>query len=275
MLGLKGLAALNFGIQKADYRKKVRFGSGLETSVVSKPLLWNVGVAVMPSSTLTLYSGMSRGLEEAGVAPDIAVNSNTALPAAITRQKDVGLHWKPNDRLSLIAGGFSIRRPYANLDAGNVYRYLGELRNEGLEVSLVARPVKGVNLVLGAIRQWPRLSGEEVDSGAIGKIPVAFPEYQANIAADAELPWVTGLSANANMWLTGPREARADGSLRLDMRQRTDIGLRYRFKRNGADWSLAANVGNVLGSYGWNVSSDGGFSYSSPRSFSLSLVGDF
>lgn len=275
MLGLKGLGALNFGIQKASYRKEVRFGSGLETSIVSRPLLWNVGIAVMPSSTLTLYGGMSHGLEEAGVAPDIAVNSNTALPAAITRQKDVGLHWKPSDRLSLIAGAFSIRRPYANLDAGNFYRYLGELRNDGLEVSLVARPAKGVNLVLGAIRQWPRLSGEDVDRGSMGKIPVAFPEYQANIAVDAELPWVTGLSANANMWITGPREARADGSLQLAMRQRTDIGLRYRFKRGGADWSLAANVGNVFDSYGWNVSGDGGFSYSSPRSFSLSLVGDF
>lgn len=197
------------------------------------------------------------------------------MPATITRQRDVGLHWKPSDRLSLIAGAFSIRRPYANLDAGNVYRYLGELRNEGLEVSLVARPGKGVNLVLGAIRQWPRLSGEEVARGSIGEIPVASSEYQANIAVDAELPSVPGLSANANMWITGPREARAGGSLQLAMRQRTDIGLRYRFKWGRSDWSLAANVGNVFDSYGWNVSSDGGFSYSSPRSFGLSLVGDF
>ena len=77
------------------------------------------------------------------------------------------------------------------------------------------------------------------------------------------------------MWITGPRQARADGSLRLPVRQRTDLGLRYRFKRGGGDWSLSANIGNVFDSYGWNVSGDGGFSYSSPRSLSLSLIGDF
>lgn len=58
MLSLEGLGALNFGIQKANYSKKVRFGSGLETSIVSRPLLWNVGIALMLSSTLTLYGGM-------------------------------------------------------------------------------------------------------------------------------------------------------------------------------------------------------------------------
>lgn len=275
IVSFKGLGALNLGLQKANYRKQVRFGSSLETAVTSKPLLWNAGVALMPFPKLTVYAGLSRGLEEAGVAPDIAANSNTALPAAITRQKDIGLHWKPSERFSLIAGAFSIRRPYANLDTANVYRYLGELSNKGIEASLVARPVKGVNLVIGATRQWPRLSGEEVDNGAIGKVPVAFPEYQANVAIDADLPWLAGLSASANMWVTGPREARADGSLRLPTRQRTDIGLRYRFRRHGADWSLSANIGNLFDSYGWNVSGDGGFSYSSPRSLSLTLLGDF
>lgn len=275
MVSMKGLGALNIGLQKANYRKQVRFGSGLSAAVTSKPLLWNAGVALLPFPKLTIYVGMSRGLEEAGVAPDIAANSNTALPAAITRQKDIGLHWQPSDRFSLIAGAFSIRRPYANLDVANIYRYLGELSNKGLEVSLVARPVKAVSLVIGAARQWPLLAGEEVDNGAIGTVPVAFPEYQANVAIDADLPWFAGLSANANMWVTGPREARANGALRLPVRQRADIGLRYRFKRHGADWSLSANVGNVFDSYGWNVSGDGGFSYSSPRSFSLTLFGDF
>lgn len=275
MVSMKGLGAVNLGLQTANYRKRVRFGSGLETDVTSKPLLWNAGVALLPFPKLTIYAGMSRGLEEAGVAPDIAVNSNTALPAAITVQRDVGLHWKPNDHFSLIAGAFSIRRPYANLDEVSIYRYLGELSNKGLEMSLVARPGKGVNLVVGATRQWPRLAGEDVDNGVTGKVPVAFAEYQANVAIDADLPWLAGLSANANMWVTGPREARADGALRLPVRQRTDIGLRYRFKRHGADWSLSANVGNVFDSYGWNVSGDGGFSYSSPRSFSLTLFGDF
>lgn len=275
MVSWKGIGSLNLGIQKADYRKQVVFGSGREVSVTSKPLLWNIGVAVVPVSRVTLYAGMSRGFEEAGVAPDIAVNSNTALPAAITRQQDIGIHWKPSDRLSLIAGAFSIRRPYANLDSDNVYRYLGELRNEGLELSVVAKPAMGLNVVVGAIRQWPKLSGEEVENGSIGMTPVAFPEFEANLALDIELSWISGLSANANMWITGPRQARADGSLRLPVRQRTDLGLRYRFKRGGGDWSLSANIGNVFDSYGWNVSGDGGFSYSSPRSLSLSLIGDF
>lgn len=267
--------ALNLGIQRADYRKGVTFGAGGRTEIASSPFLWNTGLAYRASAALTLYAGASRGLEESGIAPDVALNANTALPATITTQQDVGLHWKPSKRFGLIAGAFRIRRPYANLDARNVYRLLGDLTNRGLELSIVAEPVKGMNLVAGLMRQWPELSGEEVASGAVGKRPVAFPDYQFNGAIDYQIAAVPGLSLNANLWATGTQLARPDQSLSVPARSRLDLGIRYRFSLGGAQWVANASVGNVLNHYGWNIGGDGGFNYSSPRTFGFSLYGDF
>lgn len=267
--------ALNLGVQKADYRKHVRFAAGGDARIASRPLLWNVGLAASPTRALTLYAGMARGLEESGVAPNVAANARTALPAAITRQKDIGLSWKPSDAVSVIAGAFSIRRPYANVDRASIYRFLGALKNEGVELSVVARPVEGLNLVAGALRQWPRLSGEEVASGVIGRVPVAFADYTANAAADYRIAAVPGLSANAAITVVGPRMARADESLRLPRRETVGLGLRYQFRRGGADWALNLSLSNALDSYDWSVGNDGGFGYTAPRALNLSLFADF
>jgi len=267
--------AMNLGVQRADYRKRVVFGVGGETDIASRPLLWNAGLAYRASGTLTLYMGASRGLEESGIAPDVALNASTALPATITSQRDIGVHWKPSGGFGLIAGAFSIKRPYANLDAGNVYRLLGDLTNRGLEFSIVAQPVKWMNLVAGMMRQWPELSGDDVAAGLIGKRPVAYPQYQFNGAIDYQIRAVAGLSVNANLWATGTQLARPDRSLIVPARSRLDLGVRYRFSLRGVEWVVNATVGNALNHYGWNISGDGSFSYSSPRTFGLSLYGDF
>jgi iron complex outermembrane receptor protein len=274
-LSWRDAIALNLGVQKADYRKQVRFAVGGSTQVDSKPVLWNAGLAVSPTARLTLYAGMAKGLEESGVAPDIAANARAALPAAITRQKDVGLSWKPNKRFNLIAGAFSIERPYANVDAAKFYRFLGALHNRGVEVSVVAKPFDNLDIVAGAMRQWPRLSGEEVAAGTIGPVPVAFAEYLANGAIDYRIPGVAGLSASASFNVVGPRSARPDDSFRLPRREMVGLGMRYRFRKGGADWALNLNVNNVLNSYDWFVSGDGGFGYTQPRSLNVSLFADF
>lgn len=267
--------AVNLGLQIADYRKTVAFGTGGETGISSQSMLWNVGAAYRVTSGLTFYVGASRGLEESGIAPDIAVNANAALPATITRQGDVGIHWRPSDKFSVIAGAFTISRPYANLDSGSVFRFLGDLTNRGFEASIVAKPVKGLNLVAGMMRQWPELSGDDVVAGAVGKRPVAYAEYQFNGAADYQIAHVPGLSVNANFWAIGAQAARADQSLLVPTRDRLDVGIRYRFALGGAQWVANATVGNILDTYGWNVGGDGGFTYSSPRTFGFSLYGDF
>ena len=75
-------------------------------------------------------------------------------------------------QLRLVAGVFDIRKPYYNLDPANVYRRLG-VETDRAEFSITGQPIKGLNLVAGMMLARPRVSGEEVDAGRIGKIPVA------------------------------------------------------------------------------------------------------
>lgn len=142
----------------------------------------------------------------------------------------------------------------------------------GFEATIVAKPVNGLNLVAGMMRQWPELSGNDVVAGMVGKRPVAYPECQFN---GYQITCVPGLSLNANFWATGAQAARPGQSLIVPAHNRLDLGFRYRFTLGGAEWVANATVGNIFDTYGWNVGGDGGFTYSSPRTFGLSLYGDF
>lgn len=82
----KGRGSLNIGIQKTDYRK--HFGPPGRDDIVSRdrPWLFNLMASLDVASGLSVYAGVTRGLEESEVAPDIAVNRNAAPPALRTRQ---------------------------------------------------------------------------------------------------------------------------------------------------------------------------------------------
>ena len=60
------------------------------------------------------------GLEDSGVAPEIAVNRSEAPPALLTSQKDIGLRYAFGP-MRLVVGGFDVRKPYFNLDPGLVF----------------------------------------------------------------------------------------------------------------------------------------------------------
>ena len=60
--------------------------------------------------------------------------------------------------MRLVVGAFDVRKPYFNLDPGLVYKQLGTVRHRGLEISLAGEPVKGLNVVAGAVLMKPRVT---------------------------------------------------------------------------------------------------------------------
>lgn len=270
--------SIDAGLSRSRYRKTVDFADPALADPESRddPWLWNVAGSLQVARGLTLYAGLTRGQEEALIAPDIATNRSEAPPAIRTRQAEAGFKLALTDKLNLIAGLFSISKPYYNLDPALKYRQLGELTNRGLEISLTGQIAPGVNIVGGTMLLDPRIAGEAVDKGLIGLRPVGQIRRRTNANIDWRFNGGTSpLSVDLAVDSTSRRVGNAANTLYAPARTTFNLGARYRFSMGSTQFLIRPVITNLFNDYGWFVSSSGGFTYNMPRKVIVSLVADF
>lgn len=271
----QGLGEINLGVQKTRYRKEVRAPGRVPTANEDSPILWNASAAITAIEGLAVYAATTRGLEESGTAPAFAANANLTLPALRTRQVEAGMRWTLSKNVKLIAGLFDVRRPYFELDGDNVFRVLGDVKHQGAEVSLTARPLAGLNLVAGAVLMRPRVTGEAVQQGRLGKRPLGRVGTTLDLRIDYQPPAFDALSVDLGINYTGRRAARIDNALFIPRRAILDLGARYRFRLGRTPTVLRTQIANLTNVFGWNVTGGGGFQYIASRRLNLSLSADF
>ncbi|NWP75048.1 TonB-dependent receptor, partial [Escherichia coli] len=88
------------------------------TEQTTRPWLYGGALSVGITSRLTGFASYARGLEEAGVAPANASNRGAVLPAAISRQAELGVKYAFAGGPTLIAGLFDLSKPILGIDAG-------------------------------------------------------------------------------------------------------------------------------------------------------------
>lgn len=269
-----GVGEISFGVQKVKYRKTVSPPGQAEIVTRADPWLWNGTLAINIAKGLVAYAGYTKGLEDSGIAPEIAVNRSEAPPALLTSQRDIGIRYAFGP-MRLVVGAFDVRKPYFNLDPNLVYTQLGTVRHRGLEISLSGEPVKGLNLVAGAVLMKPRVTGDAVDLGLVGKKPVGQAERSATAYVDYVLPFLPDLSVNLGIQHLGKRAGSVDNLLTVPGRTLVNAGGRYRFEIMKAPASLRLQVNNVFDDYAWNVTGGGGFRRVFPRRANLTLSIDF
>jgi iron complex outermembrane receptor protein len=277
-LGYQGVwphvGELSLGIQKTDYRKTIDDPAQVLPASRDKPWLFSAAGAAYLTSSIVLYGGYTRGLEESPIAPDIAVNRNQAPPAIKTRQADAGIRWSITPTIKAVAGVFEVVKPYYNVDPDLRFRSLGEVRHRGIELSLAGQPLPGLTVVAGTVFLDASVSGEEVDAGLIGGKPIAAIERYTVASIDYRLPQVPGLSFDAIMESTGDRVANAANTLVVPPRAVLSLGSRYRFKVGKTPALLRAQVGNVFNKYGYGVGGSGFFVYNVQRRVTLTVAAD-
>jgi iron complex outermembrane recepter protein len=272
-LSWKGVGILNLGVQKVHFEKTVdepEAELGVQTGT-STPLLYNASFAVELGSHVILFGGYTKGLEESGTAPRSALNADQVLPVVITTQRDIGLRWAVTKDTTIIAGLFDIRKPFADTNAADIFEFVGQRRNRGLEVSMNSQPVKGLSLVLGALFIDHKISGPKV----VGDKPVGTIGRNIQASVNYDIAAVPGLSAGGYVTHYGNWIASRDNVLLVPSRTVLDLNIRYRFDRWGARHRIRMGIGNVFNTYGWRVSGDGGFQYNGKRRFSLTLTSDW
>lgn len=266
-----GIGQLDLGLQRSWYRKRRETPSATEPALRDDPWLYNAALSIDLGRSLALYAGTARGLEEGPVAPDIALNRDEAPPAIRTRQIDAGMKWSPIPGLTAVAGVFRIRKPYYDLDSDQLFRRLGSVRHQGIELSLAGKITPDLSIVAGAL-----LLDAEVEGGGtgVGRRPVGSAKHTALLSLDQNLRVVPGLSADISIKHVGAVVANTSNSLATDAHMLVDLGARYRFRMAGRDAALRLEGVNVFNAWGWDVIASGAFTYVTPRQIALKLTVD-
>jgi iron complex outermembrane receptor protein len=269
----RGVGELSLGIQRTSYEKAVVRPSGALPVSKASPWLFNGTLSILAGPKLVFYAGYTKGLEESPVAPEIAVNRGEAPPAIITEQMDAGFRYAISPALSLVAGVFDVRKPYFALDPSREFRQLGEVRNRGVEVSLAGQITPSLSVVLGAVFLDPKVSGDGVELGLIGRKPLGSIARNFNGAVNWDLPWLKGLSLDLGLEATSDRVANTANTLVIPARYALAVGGRYRFDMFGKPATFRAQVPSINNAYGFNNFGEG-FYYNLPRRFQMSLTVD-
>ena len=269
----KDRGELSLGAQKTRYAKDTETPTDVLPTSRAHPFLFNGTATLHATRSLAFYASYTEGLEESPVAPENAVNRNSAAPALRTDQYDAGLRWAIRPELKLIAGIFNIEKPYFDLDNDGVFTSLGDVRHHGVELSLAGKIAPNLTLVTGARIMDAKLSGGVVDQGEIGARPVASYKRYAIGSVEYVVPG-TGFSFDAVVESISPQIANTANTVRSPGRTVAHLGGRYRFTMFDKPATLRAQVGNIFDKYGWSVISGGIYTYNSPRRLIVYLAMD-
>lgn len=273
-------AELNVGLQKTDYRLTIH-QRGVTAHTEDSPWLYNATLAISPRPWLAFYAGAATGIEETRGPPLTAVNRDDAVPASRTEQQDAGVRIALG-RTRVVAGLFRIERPYYGVGSDGVYRALGDVANRGVEVSVVGQVTNRLSVVGGLVLLDAEVTGEAVDSGRVGRRPVATSNRSGRIDVEYRTPFLDALSLTAGVQHMGPAIASTAGYAALGGDQlevpawtTLDLGARYRFAVGETPVSARLLLANVFGDRGYAVASGNGFQLRETRRFSLQLSADF
>jgi iron complex outermembrane receptor protein len=270
---LQGVGSLALGLQKSDYAKRIGL-PGFKQAIDATPWLGNINAAIRLGSRTEAYGGWVTGLEESGIAPDIATNRNEALPAIITRQVDVGVRQTMGE-LTLVAGAFQLTKPYFNLDAAGRFGPLGTVASRGLEFSLAGPITPALALVGGGVLSWPRVSGEAVALGVAGPLPVGAIRRRINLSLDWRPPFAPGLSFDLGVFANSSTVATVNNAVHIPAQTFIDIGARYAFRLAGRDAVLRAQIFNLGGVNGLFLDGAGVYGMNDGRVAQIYLTVDF
>jgi iron complex outermembrane recepter protein len=268
-----GVGELSVGVQKSDYQKRIGFPGALG-AIDANPWLYNVTAAIQIANGVTLYGGAVTGLEESGVAPGFAANRNEALPAIQTRQIDAGVRLALGS-MRVVAGLFQVTKPYFNLDAAGRFDVLGDVINRGVEASIAGPITPELSVVAGASLLRPKVTGDAVTRGLVGRLPVTAIAERFEVSADWRPGFAPALSLDLRFSYRSPEMATVNNLVSVPTRTLVDLGGRYRFKLAGNNAVLRVQTTNLFDSQGFELRGANAFTVLAGRVTQAYLTVDF
>ncbi|MCB2106878.1 MAG: hypothetical protein KDE14_04215 [Rhodobacteraceae bacterium] len=278
-LGYEGVwsryGQISLGVQKTDYKRTLTRPAGTPVVGRSSPWLFNAGGAVYASQRFAIYGGYTRGLEELGAAPANAANRDEAVPAEITRQIDAGIRFQVSPKVQLVAGVFRINKPYYNLDANNVFRALGEIRHQGIEMSLAGSLTDNLTVVAGVVLLKARIFDDSAPAGtkpltAVGPSPRLF-----RMNAQYKIPALEGVLLDLKIESASARYITIANTYKTPADIGVDIGVRYTTVMAGTPVRFRLQAMNVTNEFGLTAQPSGQIAPFAKRRVEFSVAADF
>jgi iron complex outermembrane receptor protein len=263
------------GLEPVRYERTITEPQATPVTQHENPLLYYASAAVPLTPHASAYAALTRGLEDSGLAPASATNRGQLLPAGRTNQEEVGARYTAGST-TVVAGLFSVRKPYYNVDSSGSYTLLGTESHRGAELSLNAAPLHGLTIVVGGVFMSPEVALAQGVTG-VGTAPVNQARSLLQLAADYQLPPWPRCSLDITATREGSVPVRLDDGAYNPAQTIVNIGARYRFSVAGRAAALRVQVQNVTNQKVWLVvdSSGGLVAYPPPSMVLAYLAAEF
>jgi iron complex outermembrane receptor protein len=231
------------------------------------------GAVIKPWAHVSIYYNYIEGLSKGDIAPSTASNAGEIFAPYVSRQHELGVK-ADYGTFSSTFSVFQITRPSGELASG-VFSVQAEQRNRGLELNVFGEVAPGIRLLGGVTLLDAQLTKTSL-AGNRGNKPIGVPEVQANLWAEWDTSWLSGLTLTSGAIHTGSQYVNQSNTQELDDWTRIDVGARYTTRIDERPTTFRATVQNVFDEAYWSgVASYGAFSQGSPRTFLLSATVDF
>jgi len=208
----------------------------------------SVGMVVKPwGDDLSLYANHVEGLSQGESVTKIAgyAQDFTFAPYK-TRQNELGIKWNLG-RFANTVSLFQISQPMliSTGTAPNLMATIdGEKRVRGLEWNTFGTVVDNVRL-LGGIAYTKGVQTRTQGGLYDGKDAVGVPQWQGNLGAEWDTPWVPGLTLTSQITATSSQYLDSANTLTLPDWTVLDLGVRYTTQVAGRNVVARLSVSNA------------------------------
>ncbi len=252
------------GYRKTDYSDVSR-----TSNYKIKPGTWSYGLMVKPVSWANVYANYIEGLEPGPIAQQIASNAGEILPAAVSKQKEVGIKIEPIRGVLMTAAYFHIKRPSAYLNSANLFVQDAEAVYEGAEFSIVGEVLPRLSLSASALTlDAAQKSG---NAAVVGKMIENVSKFSGSIFAEYRVAAIEGLRVSAGMFHVGRRAVNALNQAFVPGYETFDLGASYSFDLAGSAATLRLYGENVTGKRYWASTGSSLLAQGLPASVKMSI----
>lgn len=220
--------------------------SGTVTSSYDKRVVSPaVAVVVKPwGPDVSLYANRVEGLSKGDSVSTPTYAFSKVFAPYKTQQMEVGAKWNTGT-FAHTASAFEITKPMLITLSGNIPSDGGEKRVRGVEWTTFGEALPLVRL-LGGIAYSQGEQTKTANNQFNGKIAVGVPRWQANLGAEWDTPWVSGLMLSARLQATTSQYLDAANTMRIPGWAQVDAGAAYTTRLDGRKLVLRLNVANLF-----------------------------
>lgn len=269
---------LTFGWRKTEYsddnyREPEGGARTRTTSYKIKPDTFSYGAMVKPVSWVNVYANYIEGLEPGAIAQQIANNAGEILPAAVSKQKEVGLKIEPVRGLLLTGAWFHIKRVSAYLNGANFFVQDGQAVYEGFEFSATGEITPSLSIHASALTL--DATQESGDASVVGKRIENTPKFSGSAFVEYRPAQFEGLSLSAGLFHVGRRAVNALNQSIAPGYTTFDLGASYAFDLLGSRATARIYAENITGKRYWAATGSGLLQQGLPSAIRFSLSTSF